>query len=184
MLCDTQIHALGLKGLIEPYNPELVQPASIDMLLGEHFKVAPNRYYDSERGLAPKLRDTADMGQYQDDLIHKFSPHGITLWPGEFMLGATEEYIRVPPELSARIEGKSSLGRMGLMVHVTAGFIDPGFEGNLTLEFYNLSGRPIILRPGKTICQVSFTRMENTPAKPYSGRYQGSRTVVGSRYGG
>lgn len=102
--------------------------------------------------------------------------------PGEFVLGSTLERIRVPIDVVMALEGKSSLARLGLLPHVQAGYFDPGWDGVGTLEMVNLSEVPIILRPGLTICQSRWTRLENPAARPYSGRYQGDLAVAGSRY--
>ena len=107
----------------------------------------------------------------------------IVLHPSEFILGVTEEVVRLSNNIVGKIEGKSSLGRLGLMVHVTAGFIDPGFIGPITLEMKNLLNVPIVLRPGKKICQIAFAWLNSAARRPYDGRYQNSKGVVASRYG-
>ena len=106
--------------------------------------------------------------------------------PGDFILGSTVEHIEVPPDLAARVEGKSSLGRLGLMVHVTAGFIDPGFKGNITLELKNLSHRSITLKTGMPISQICFEELSGKVLRPYGSeglgsKYQSSKGTVPSR---
>jgi dCTP deaminase len=113
----------------------------------------------------------------------------LTLFPRDFCLATTEEYIRVPDDLVARVEGKSSLGRLGLTCHATAGFIDPGFEGRITLELYNMNPNPIVLRPGRAICQLSFMTLTEPAERPYGhpdlgSKYQGQKTTQESLYDG
>lgn len=159
--------------LIEPFRPERVQPASYDLALGDEFIV-----FDEHE-------DTViDLADVQDNAARKVKkPDKFVLHPGEFVLGVTEEIVRIPSDLVARLEGKSSIGRIGLLIHVTAGFVDPGWDGRLTLEIYNVRRKPIILRPGKPFCQISFQRMETAAEKPYTGRYQGATSVDATRYG-
>lgn len=175
ILSDTQIRNRCIKGLIDPYRSENVQPASIDVTLGTRFRV-----FDASEIVAIDLSDPVDITR----MIECSEPaSSMIIHPGEFVLGHTEEKVKMPHDLVARIEGKSSLGRLGLIVHATAGFIDPGFEGRITLEMTNLLRVPIILRPGKLIGQLSFHLMSQPAAKPYAGRYQGDADVSASRYG-
>jgi dCTP deaminase len=106
---------------------------------------------------------------------------GFVLHPGEFVLGVTSEQVNLPSNIVGRIEGKSSLGRLGLMVHVTSGFIDPGFRGCLTLQMTNVLRVPIVLRPSKRICQVVFAYLNSPAMNPYGGNYQDSEGVVASK---
>jgi len=187
VLCDRDIRErcesghTGLSGLEEggmvtPFRPELVQPASLDMLLGPTFRVYENS--------ACPVVDLWDPASYAN-LTRKVSVDtdtGFVLHPGEFVLGSTDEVVRMPEDLVGRVEGKSSLGRLGLIVHATAGYIDPGFTGVITLEMTNLLRVPIVLHPGIPICQLSFHRLTGVPDEAYSGRYQGDRAVAASRY--
>jgi dCTP deaminase len=111
------------------------------------------------------------------------------LRPHQLLLCSTQEYVDIPYDIQAQVHGKSSLGRLGLLVHVTAGFIDPGFKGKITLEMYNLNNRSILLRAGKSICQLSMTQLTHPAEFPYgheklNSKYQDQREVVGSRYDG
>jgi dCTP deaminase len=171
-LPDHEITALG-PTLVQPFNPECVEPASIDLHLSDEL-------------LVPDIHNVTcvDLASPVDFMKHVvIGSKGFILHPGEFVLGVTEETVTLPPHIVGKIEGKSSLGRLGLLVHVTAGFIDPGFQGPLTLEMANLLRVPIILRPHRKICQVAFAYMNTPVNKPYDGRYQNSRGVVASRYG-
>lgn len=161
--------------MVLPYYPEDVQPASIDMRLGNEFIV-----FDKHEGLFLDLDGVHDRSARK---IVKDGGKGFILHPGDFVLGVTESRVDIPHFLMGRIEGKSSIGRLGIMVHVTAGFIDPGFKGPITLEICNLRSIPIILRPGKAICQISFHMMDSMPLKPYNGRYQDATGVEASLYG-
>lgn len=171
-LPDHEIIAHG-PSLVRPFNPECVEPASIDLHLSDELLV-PNFAQVHEVDLAKPPRDFMDLVTIGMD--------GYRLEPGEFVLGVTEEKVTLPGNIVGKIEGKSSIGRLGLIVHVTAGFIDPGFKGPLTLEMVNLLRVPIILRPHRKICQVAFAYMNTNVNKPYNGRYQNSRGVVASRY--
>ena len=172
-LPDHEIAALG-EQLVTPFDPDAVEPASIDLRLSDEL-------------LVPEYRDVAyvDLDDPKDFMAKiKINERGYLLNPGAFVLGVTKEKVMLPDHIVGKIEGKSSIGRLGLLVHITAGFIDPGFRGPLTLEMVNLLDRPIILRPNKKICQVAFAYMASVVEKPYNGRYQDSRGVVASRYGG
>lgn len=173
---DFQINQLG-SDLVEPFNSDHVEPASIDLELGREFIV-----FDPHRVRAIDLRapeSFANLGvkkwiDYDEEFV---------LHPGEFILAVTKETVTLPRNIAARIEGKSSIGRIGLIIHATAGFIDPGFHGPLTLEMANMAPAPIILRPGDLICQVSFCYMAASVANPYNGRYQNAKGVEASKYG-
>lgn len=103
------------------------------------------------------------------------------LQPGEFILGSTIEYVTIPQYIVARVEGRSSVGRLGVMVHVTAGYIDPGFKGNITLELFNCSDKPFQLSYGDCLCQIVFETLSSPCKQPYDGKYYGDKGVVCSR---
>jgi len=163
---------------IEPFDAGAVQPASIDLRLGEAFRVFTRHKYGF-----------VDLAVDQPDLTEPVSvPPGesFALHPGEFALGSTVERVGVPADLVGRLEGKSSLGRLGLIIHSTAGYIDPGFEGTLTLELSNVANLPIVLTPGMPIGQISFMRMTTPVERPYGSpglgsRYQGQVDPTPSR---
>jgi dCTP deaminase len=159
----------------------MVQPASVDLKLGTSFRVFHNHRLpaidlaDPPTGVTEhvKIEDTASF------VIH----------PGEFVLGSTVEWVQLPDDIVARIEGKSSLGRLGLIVHATAGFVDPGFSGTLTLEITNLTRVPIVLWPGKPIAQLSFMALDKAAERPYGhpdlgSHYHGQTEATESRYEG
>lgn len=172
VLPDHRIRELGEAGWIEPYDPKLVQPSSLDVRLGHQFRVFDHHAVS-----------TVDMANPPTSMTHLIEDQkGIHLHPGEFVLAHTQERLHIPNHLVARIEGKSSLGRLGLIVHATAGYIDPGFNGQVTLEMTNLLRVPILLRPGYPIAQISFQTLESEPEEPYKGRYQGDEGAVESRY--
>jgi len=163
---------------MEPFDPEMVQPASIDVRLDRYFRVFENHRY-------PHI----DPAQAQDDLTREVQAEGdepFILHPGEFVLGSTYEEVSLPGDLAARVEGKSSLGRLGLLTHATAGFVDPGFSGHVTLELANVATLPIKLYPGMKIGQFCFFRMSSASEHPYGSekygsRYQGQRGPTPSR---
>lgn len=171
MLRDVELRELCRAGAIDPYDPDAIQPASIDLRLGFKFRV-PVDHSVTAIDLAD-VREETQLVEPKD---------GFVLHPGEFALGATYERITIPNDMVGRMEGKSSLGRLGLIVHVTAGFFDPGFSGVGTMEFVNLRRVPIVLRPGRRICQFSFARLSGPVETPYKGRYQGDEGPTGSRY--
>ena len=166
---------------IEPLDPGLVQPASIDLRLGTSFRV-----FHNHRAAAIDLNDPPrDLTEHVE--IDDSSP--FVIHPGEFVLGRTLEQVAIPNDIVARIEGKSSLGRLGLIVHATAGFVDPGFSGTLTLEITNLTRVPIKLYAGKPIAQLSFMTLDAPAQRPYGhsdlgSHYQGQVEATESRYGG
>ena len=147
MLSDVDIEESILSGrlVIDPYDPTALQPASLDMRLGEGFSVP----------------GTGSEGR---------------LWlpTGRLVLGHTLEYVKIPDDLAARVEGKSTWGRRGLQVHLTAGFIDPGFQGQITLELLNVSGHTLFLKPGSPIAQLSFHRLTSSARRPYGSPELGS----------
>ena len=163
---------------IDPYDPSMVQPSSIDVRLDRFFRVFENHKY-------PHI----DPSVEQADLTREVSTESgepFVLHPGEFVLGSTFEVVSLPNDVAARLEGKSSLGRLGLLTHSTAGFIDPGFSGHVTLELANVATLPILLWPGMKIGQVCFFRMTSEAEHPYGSsvygsRYQGQRGPTPSR---
>ncbi|MGA9859141.1 MAG: dCTP deaminase [Solirubrobacteraceae bacterium] len=164
---------------IDPWDPALVQPASVDLRLGDSFRV-----FHNHRAYAIDLLDPPD--NLTSEVV---VPDGesFVIHPGEFCLGRTLEWVELPNDIVARIEGKSSLGRLGLIVHATAGFCDPGWQGTLTLELNNLTRVPIILHPGLPIAQLSFMMLDRPAQRPYGSpglgsHYQGQRAATASRY--
>jgi dCTP deaminase len=153
----------GLIG-IEPFTKENVQPASIDFTLSNHFWV----FKESFRALDPKMDVRGDM---QESYASPF----FVLRSFGFAIGSTVERVKLPDNIVGRLEGKSSLARLGLAVHSTAGFFDPGFEGSCTLEFFNMTHRDILLHPGMKICQMSFLRMDGPASRPYGTKSLGSK---------
>lgn len=152
---------------IDPWDPEMLQPSSIDVRLDRYFRVFENHRY-------PHI----DPAVEQPDLTRLVEPVGdepFILHPGEFVLASTYEVISLPDDVAARLEGKSSLGRLGLLVHSTAGFIDPGFEGHVTLELSNVATLPIKLWPGMKIGQLCFFRLSSPAEHPYGAEVYGSR---------
>ncbi len=164
--------------VVEPYDPAMIQPSSIDFRLDRYFRVFENHRY-------PHIDPAAD----QSDLTREVEPDGdepFILHPGEFVLGSTLEVVTLPDDLAARVEGKSSLGRLGLLTHATAGFVDPGFSGHVTLELANVATLPIKLYPGMKIGQLCFFRLSSPAEHPYGSakygsRYQGQRGPTPSR---
>ena len=152
---------------LEPYEPTMVQPSSIDVRLDRFFRVFENHRY-------PHI----DPAQEQSELTREVEPVGdepFILHPGEFVLGSTYEVVSLPDDVAARLEGKSSLGRLGLLTHSTAGFIDPGFTGHVTLELSNVATLPIKLYPGMKIGQLCFFRLTSPSEHPYGSAASGSR---------
>jgi dCTP deaminase len=166
---------------IEPWDPTLVQPASVDLRLGDSFRV-----FHNHRAPAIDLRDPP--GNLTEEVFVSGSD-SFVIHPGEFCLGRTLEWVELPDDIVARIEGKSSLGRLGLIVHATAGFCDPGWKGTLTLELNNLTRVPIKLYPGLLIAQLSFMTLDRSAQRPYGSpelgsHYQGQMAATESRYEG
>lgn len=164
--------------VIDPYDEAFVQPSSIDLRVDRYFRVFENHRYPH---IDPRVR--------QEDLtsIVETAPgEAFVLHPGEFVLGSTLERVRIGNDLVARLEGKSSLGRLGLLIHSTAGFVDAGFEGHLTLELSNVANLPIAIHPGMRIGQISFYQMTTEADHPYGSdeagsKYQGQRGPTPSR---
>jgi dCTP deaminase len=183
VLSDGTILRLVERGRIriDPWDPSLVQPASVDLRLGDSFRVFHNyRVSTIDLRLPPEnLTEEVVVPEDEAFVIH----------PGEFCLGRTLEWVELPDDIVARIEGKSSLGRLGLIVHATAGFCDPGWKGTLTLELNNLTRVPIKLYPGLLIAQLSFMTLDSPAQRPYGSaelgsHYQGQRAATESRYEG
>lgn len=166
--------------LIEPYDENRVQPASYDVALGSQFRVFPlSGIHIVDLNDPKSFEDLTEEHNVAPD-----DPEGFVLHPGELVLATTIEKVQIPDNMVARIEGKSSLGRIGLTAHITAGFIDPGFIGTVTLEMANLMrDKPIVMHPGNVIAQLSFQWLDGRAQKPYAGRYQGDEGVAPSRYG-
>ena len=166
---------------IEPWDPALVQPASVDLRLGDSFRVFHNHKAEAIdlRNPPTNLTEEVKIEEGEPFVIH----------PGEFCLGRTLEWVELPDDVVARVEGKSSLGRLGLIVHATAGFVDPGWKGTLTLELNNLTRVPIKLYPGLPIAQLSFMALDQPAERPYGSpglgsHYQGQVAATESRYEG
>ena len=163
---------------LEPYDPAMVQPASVDVRLDRWFRLFDNHKYAH-----------IDPSQEQPDLtrlVEVAPDEPFVLHPGEFVLGATYEKVTLPDDVAARLEGKSSLGRLGLLTHSTAGFIDPGFSGHVTLELSNMATLPIKLWPGSKVGQLCFFQLSSATEHPYGSgaygnRYQGQRGPTASR---
>ena len=180
LLSDRDILAEIDKGrvLLEPFDPGMVQPSSVDLRLDRLFRVFENHRY-------PHI----DPAEDQPELTRLVEPEDdepFILHPGEFVLGSTYEVITLPDDIAARLEGKSSLGRLGLLTHSTAGFIDPGFSGHVTLELSNVATLPIKLWPGMKIGQLCFFRLSSPAENPYGSaaygsHYQGQRGPSASR---
>lgn len=153
--------------VIDPLTPESIQPASIDCRLGDHFLV-----------LEPQEGSMITMSteiKYREVIADK-----ITIAPNTFLLATTMEYVKLPKNMVSFVEGRSSIGRMGLFIQ-NAGWVDPGFEGTITLELYNANSLPIELEAGRRICQLVFGYMDNPAQNPYQGKYQGQNKSVGSQ---
>jgi dCTP deaminase len=183
VLSDGTIRRLIEDGriLIDPYDASLIQPASVDLRLGDSFRV-----FHNHRAAAIDLREPP-AGLTEEVVIAE--DEAFVIHPGEFCLGRTLEWVEIPDDIVARIEGKSSIGRLGLIVHATAGFCDPGWKGTLTLELNNLTRVPIKLYPGLLIAQLSFMALDRPAERPYGSaelgsHYQGQVAATESRYQG
>jgi dCTP deaminase len=180
LLSDRDIRAELESGRVrlDPYDPSMVQPSSIDVRLDRFFRVFENHLY-------PHI----DPAVEQEGLTRLVEPQGdepFILHPGEFVLASTFEVISLADNVASRLEGKSSLGRLGLVTHSTAGFIDPGFSGHVTLELSNMATLPIKLWPGMKIGQLCLFRLSSPAEFPYGSeragsRYQGQRGPTASR---
>jgi dCTP deaminase len=183
VLSDGTIMRLVREGRIkiDPWDEALVQPASVDLRLGDSFRV-----FHNHRASAIDLRDPP-RGLTEEVKVAEGEP--FVIHPGEFCLASTLELVELPDDIVARIEGKSSLGRLGLIVHATAGFCDPGWKGTLTLELNNLTRIPIKLYAGLSIAQLSFMTLDAPALRPYGheqlgSHYQGQAEATESRYEG
>ena len=169
VLSDRSIREAIEQGRIEidPLGVDCIQPSSVDLHVDQYFRLFRNH-----------TSKVIDVREDQEDLTElvDVGPDGpLILHPGEFMLGATIERVRIPEDLVARLEGKSSLGRLGLLIHSTAGFVDAGWDGHLTLELSNVANLPIALYAGMRIGQISFFRMSSPVERPYGSKELGSK---------
>jgi dCTP deaminase len=181
VLSDRTIRRLVDEGRIgvEPFDPGLMQPSSLDVRVDRFFRVFRNSRY-------PYI-DVKTEQEELTELVEVPPEEAFILHPGEFVLGSTLERITLPDDLVARLEGKSSLGRLGLLIHSTAGFIDPGWDGHVTLELSNVANLPITIYPGMKIGQLSFVQLSEPAEHPYGSagigsKYQGQRGPTPSRY--
>lgn len=152
---------------IDPYDPSLLQPSSVDVRVDRFFRVFNNALYPyiDVKQEQPELTQLVEIDDERPFILH----------PGEFVLGQTLEWVELPDDLVARLEGKSSLGRLGLLIHSTAGYVDPGWKGNLTLELSNVASLPIALYHGMRIGQISFFQMSSPVERPYGSAGLGSK---------
>ena len=181
VLSDRSIKEAIAQGriIIDPLGEDCVQPSSVDLHIDQFFRVFRNhtqRVIDV-RDAQEDLTELIDVGEHDPMILH----------PGEFLLGSTIERVALPNDLVARLEGKSSLGRLGLLIHSTAGFVDAGWDGHLTLELSNVANLPITVYPGMKIGQISFLQMTTAAENPYGSKslgskYQGQRGPTPSRY--
>jgi dCTP deaminase len=181
VLSDRTIRRLLDEGRIEiePYDASLLQPSSVDVRVDRFFRVFHNARY-------PYI-DVKEPQEELTELVEIDEERPFILHPGEFVLASTLERIRLPDDLVARLEGKSSLGRLGLLIHSTAGFIDPGWDGHVTLELSNVANLPVTIYPGMKIGQISFVQLSEPAAMPYGSeelgsKYQDQRGPTPSRY--
>ena len=181
ILSDRDIKAEIAAGRIgiDPFDESDVQPSSVDLHVDRFFRTFHNARYPFIDVKKPmdELTELVDMKEDEPFILH----------PGEFVLGSTMEYVKLPHDLVARLEGKSSLGRLGLLIHSTAGYVDPGFEGHLTLELSNVANLPITIYPNMKIGQISFFRLSSEAENPYGStkvgsKYQGQRGPTPSKY--
>ena len=180
LLSDRDIRAELAEGrvVLEPFDEAMVQPSSVDVRIDKFFRVFENHRY-------PHI----DPAEEQPDLTRMVEPEAgepFILHPGEFVLASTYEVVTLPDDVAGRLEGKSSLGRLGLLTHSTAGFIDPGFSGHVTLELSNVATLPIKLWPGMKIGQLCLFRLSSPAEHPYGSaqygsRYQGQRGPTQSK---
>ena len=180
LLSDRDIKAVIDSGRVrlEPYDEAMVQPSSIDVRLDKYFRLFDNHKYP----FIDPAEDQPDLTR----LIEVEHDEPFVLHPGEFVLGSTFEVVTLPDDVAARLEGKSSLGRLGLLTHSTAGFVDPGFSGHVTLELSNVATLPIKLWPGMKVGQLCFFGLSSPTENPYGSakhgsRYQGQRGPTASR---
>ncbi|MBJ7432941.1 MAG: dCTP deaminase [Microbacteriaceae bacterium] len=180
LLSDRDIRAEVESGRVQldPLDMGMIQPSSIDVRLDKFFRLFDNHKYPfiDPAEEQPDLTRGVEVGPGEPFILH----------PGEFVLGSTFELVTLPDDIAARLEGKSSLGRLGLLTHSTAGFVDPGFSGHVTLELSNVATLPIKLWPGMKIGQLCFFRLTSPSEHPYGSdkygsRYQGQRGPTASR---
>jgi dCTP deaminase len=180
VLSDRTIRRLIAEGRIgiEPFDESLIQPSSVDVRVDRRFRVFRNSRY-------PYI----DVKTEQEDLTElvEAGEEAFILHPGEFVLGSTLERVMLPDDVVGRLDGKSSLGRLGLLIHSTAGFIDPGWDGHVTLELSNVANLPITIYPGMKIGQLSFVQLSEPAETPYGAgvlgsKYQGQQGPTPSRY--
>ena len=181
VLSDSAIRRLVEAGRIgiEPYDPALMQPSSLDVRVDRLFRVFRNSRY-------PYI-DVKEEQEGLTELVEDADSEPFILHPGEFVLGSTLERVTLPDDLVARLEGKSSLGRLGLLIHSTAGYVDPGWKGTLTLELSNVANLPITIYVGMKIGQLSFVQLTEPAEHPYGAaalgsKYQGQAGPTPSRY--
>ena len=163
---------------VEPFEPKMIQPSSVDVRLDRFFRVFENHKYEVIDPSVEQSELTREVAVAPDDFF--------ILHPGEFVLASTYEVITLPDDIAGRLEGKSSLGRLGLLTHSTAGFIDPGFSGHITLELSNVANLPVKLYPGMKIGQLCLIRLSSSAEHPYGSavygsRYQGQRGPTPSK---
>ena len=163
---------------LDPWEPSMLQPSSVDVRLDRYFRLFDNHKY-------PVIDPAAEQPDLTR-LVEVEPDEPFVLHPGEFVLGSTYEQITLPDDIAARVEGKSSLGRLGLLTHATAGFVDPGFSGHVTLELSNVATLPIVLYPGMKIGQLCFFQLSSPAQHPYGSatygsHYQGQRGPTASR---
>jgi len=180
LLSDRDIRAQVEAGRVrlDPYDPGMVQPSSTDVRLDRYFRLFDNHKHP--------LIDPAEEQPDLTRLVEVERDEAFVLHPGEFVLGSTYELVTLPDDVAARVEGKSSLGRLGLLTHATAGFVDPGFSGHVTLELSNVATLPIKLYPGMKIGQLCFFQLSSSAEHPYGSdvygsHYQGQRGPTASR---
>ncbi len=171
ILSDGTIKALLAKETLKvsPLCKESIQPASIDLRLGTHYLTVEDQYMSSGCILLSK-----------EIKYRELKGSTMIIPPHSFLLATTMEYVELPDNMTAFVEGRSSVGRMGLFIQ-NAGWVDPGFKGELTLELYNANSLPIKLEAGRRICQLVLCSMDKAALKPYNGKYQGQRKSTGSR---
>jgi len=153
--------------IVEPHDEIQIQPASIDLRLGTHYlKVAEQR---------SAMLDLINKPEYEEIIQEE-----VVIPAHAFLLATTREYVKLPDDLTAFVEGRSSIGRLGLFIQ-NSGWVDPGFEGEITIELFNANSLPIKLKAGVRICQLVFAQLDQEAANPYRGKYQGQRNATGSR---
>jgi dCTP deaminase len=181
VLSDRTIRRLLEEGRIgiDPFDESLIQPSSVDVRVDRFFRVFHNNRYP--------FIDVREEQEDLTELVEVVDDSPFVLHPGEFVLGSTLERVTLPDDLVARLEGKSSLGRLGLLIHSTAGFIDPGWDGHVTLELANVANLPITVYPGMKIGQLSFVQLTEPAEHPYGSdglgsKYQGQLGPTPSKY--